>query len=409
MGIPLGMTLWAQILSASDPGQFRTVGVFDTGGFYGNAGVFLATPQQKAPLPTGFGKSFRPNLSQTTSLNVDEFIVVGNQSVHGYKPGSGNYGSNPYFVKCTDFDDDALYILQILALDYFNPDKFNNTPASTTDRYALTKQIYDAGMWIWRNGNLPPVNMDCRVNIEMELNECYGENAGPNISSIGSANLQSYSMARTNPRVFAGYGGTYTVPYIGTWNPTKIIPSPSGGDASNGAECSNSSNIGISSLSTQEWIARVPFEGASYATTDRSTIARVGSNYLLLNWTSTQSVFFLGGRIGNGVTYSIADTRKLHHGLVTANGTSGDGKLYFGDTTDNWGLKKSVTNITNTQSKINTDDQMIGGFATSIAVYDMTGQIGCYRVWDGEMTQAQAEICWLHNRWRIVDFTATFP
>ena len=264
MAIPLGMRIWAEMLSASTPGECRTVGVFDTGTFYGNAGVFLATPQQKAPLPFGFGKFFRPNLSQTTSLNVDEFIVVGDQKVHGYKTGPGNFGSNPYFVKCTDFDDDALFIIQILALDYFNPDKFNNTPASTTDRYALTKQIYEAGMWIWRNGNLPPVNMDCRVNIEMELNECYGEDAGQNINSIGSANLIPYQMARTNPRVFAGYGGTSPVPYIGTWNPTKVTPTPTGANASNSAICSNSSNIGISSISTQEWIARVPFTGASW-------------------------------------------------------------------------------------------------------------------------------------------------
>ena len=183
MALPENMDNWLLIKTSLAAGKVRILSQYNTGLYDMN--MCLTTPQftDYAGAAGASGGTLVPMISDSTALGINDFIVIGNSGKH---KNSNLSFITPMYFACSDFDDDDLYIAQLLALPYFGD--LGNTPTSTTDRVVLTKQIYEAGMWIWRKGNLPPVNIECPINLELELDECYGEAAGANIKNLGTAN-----------------------------------------------------------------------------------------------------------------------------------------------------------------------------------------------------------------------------
>lgn len=369
MALPSGMNVWARTVTVVDEGKMRVLGNYPSGIF--RSQICLSTPQFEEVI-VGFGRVYKPAISPNTSLTGNDFIIVGDTREHGDQ----STGS-PLFVKCVDFDNDDEYIRQILGLPYFQD--MGNTPVSTSDRDLLTIQIYEAGLWIWRPGNAPPVNVTCKLNLEFELDECYGVAAGSSATNLGTVG-GTMDMSNSTVENFTGSAS----PYMGAWD-------LDGGDGKGTVQ----NNLNTGATYTLEWI------GQTYTNTTTMGV------FYGANGTSAGTAVFGWWQPSNGaynlfadqLAYTI-DPRNRHHVVVSVNTTTGDGALYVGLNSGQWAERDTSTSMSGTQRSPITNDFDIGD-VTSFASWD--GWFGCWRVWDDALSEDQAEICWLHNKWRVDD------
>jgi len=402
MALPLNMDNWFQVNNSLAAGKVRIISQYNTAGGtlpgY-DMNMCLTTPQFTNYAGASHG-TLVPMISDSTALGTNDFIVIGNSGMHK----NSNLGFiTPMYFACSDFDDDDLYIAQLLALPYFGD--LGNTPTSTTDRVALTKQIYEAGMWIWRKGNLPPVNMECRTNFELELDECYGDQTGSRIynlaevPNVASPNLIYFNIEKSYMRKLTAYGGTAGVPYIGTWDCFWNQPSQPNTQEflTSGGQFFRTDMFTSSSI---EWVAK--------NNNNNDTVTG-----LYLYQCATNSVKWAEGLGGVGSMTVInskitvyptstppVDNRLLHHGVVAIDTTAQTGSFYYGDSRDNWGHRGTYTGSLHANSaRWDTSARIVWRFGATDYV---KMQLGCFRAWNGIMTEEQAELCWLHNKWRIV-------
>lgn len=394
MALPENMDNWFQVRNSHNGLKVRVLNQYVVGAYDMN--MCLTTPQfTNYALATGAtGGTLVPMITDSTVLGFNDFIVIGNSGKH--KNSNLSFITPMYFV-CSDFDDDDLYIAQLLALPYFGD--LGNTPTSTTDRVALTKQIYEAGMWIWRKGNLPPVNIECPINLELELDECYGEAAGANIVNLGTANAdgngRAYIISSAAGQNFSGSGGFDGYPYFGAWwqnrNSKSVLNNSLG-------SIPTANRINITEKSTVEWLANISGSIAGGAAVRPNyTVTKGTYSYTdgLFIANGSNAIDALGGLVE--VPYSDLDIFTTHHAVVTGNRISKSGSCYAGDASDNWGFKASGSGNGIDAGTVD----YVYGFNFDFGRF-FAGYWGCFRVWDGEMTEGQAELCWLHNKWRVV-------
>jgi hypothetical protein len=401
MALPLNMDNWFLINNSLAAGKVRILSQYNTGLYDMN--MCLTTPQftDYAGATGATGGTLVPMISDSTALGINDFIVIGNSGKH--KNSNLSYITPMYFA-CSDFDDDALYIAQLLALPYFGD--LGNTPTSTTDRDALTKQIYEAGMWIWRKDNLPPINMECRTHLEFELDECYGDQTGNKVYNLaevpGVASPDDiYFTIHAGNYGLDELGGTAGVPYIGTIrgdldsSPSNQTTLTSGGDFA---------LTNLFTTSSIEWIAKNNSNNSGSGLRIWQSFNNECGYSLGNSPTSSGEIWCAYGQIQVG-TYSTppVDNRLRHHAIVTMQQiftTAASSSLWYGDSRDNWGRRGQSLGLA-----------PIGGSAWDGSAYiirryqstkPVDVNLGCLRAWNGYMTEGQAELCWLHNKWRVV-------
>lgn len=367
MALPSGMEVWARIFISNNKGKVRSLS--GVTGVFGAPRICLSTPQFDG-VRSGFGYVYKAGISPNTSLTGNDFIIVGDTNYHGDQ----TIGT-PLFVKCVDFDDDDEYIRQILGLPYFQD--MGNTPVSTSNRDLLTIQIYEAGLWIWRPGNAPPVNVACKLNLEFELDECYGAAAGSSATNLGTVG-GTMDMSTSAVENFTGSAS----PYMGAWD-------LDGGDGKGTVQ----NNLNTGDTYTLEWI------GQTYSNTTTMGVFYGGGGTsagtaVLGWWDSNEDKYDL---FSGQLEYAI-DPRDRHHVVVSVNTTTGNGALYVGLDTGQWAERDTSTGMSGTQRSPITNDFDIGD-VTSFSSWD--GWFGCWRVWDDALSEDQAEICWLHNKFRV--------
>lgn len=402
MALPENMDNWFQIRD-SIGGKVRILNNYVVGAYDMN--MCLTTPQftDYAGATGATGGTLVPMISDSTALGINDFIVIGNSGKHK----NSNLGFiTPMYFACSDFDDDDLYIAQLLALPYFGD--LGNTPTSTTDRVVLTKQIYEAGMWIWRKGNLPPINMECRTNLEFELDECYGDQTGnkvynlAEVPGVASPDDIYFTINSTTNYGLDEFGGQDGVPYIGTINGIQAISFPSikktmtsGGDFD---------QVDLEYSSSIEWIAKNNEDEKSSGLRIWDSFNNECGYSLGSSTTSSGEISCAYGYIRAG-TYSTppVDNRLTHHAIVAMEmyGTNfGSGSLYYGDSRDNWGLRgQSIGALPIGGASWAYSANLISRYGSNKPV-DIN--LGCLRAWNGYMTEGQAELCWLHNKYRVV-------
>jgi len=339
-------------------------------------------------IPSGYDAiAGRYSLGSQGVLNDDDFLVMGMDSYHG-NPNSSDL-TVVYFDGANAFSDNTKYIAQLLKLPYFKPASqggFGNTPTSTTDRDALTKQIYEAGMWIWRPGNLPPINIDCLINYQYDDDFCFNGSAvmwnqtdnsffGANAftGSINSSQASMYSVeAPADPFADPPWMGSFTQDGTGYIEVGSTITP-------------------TSNKLTHEWIGqRNDTSGAEYLSD-----ARNGNGTWLLTEYNGYDFNWSGQlQVNNGNGYA-----NRHWGCVTCDDAENVSRMFYGHTgSATWDGEIGTGTCSTSMPKIGADF-VIGARYTYGSKWN--GYWGMYRVWDNVLTETQAEICWLHERFKV--------
>ena len=130
------------------------------------------------------GQAVRSDVGTTAGGN-DEVIWVGNAEKHA---GNGSSTNDPtiIFFGPIVHEDTQAYCDWLLQLPIFK--EVGVIPVSQVDFLALTRQLYQEGMWGWTEGGYPPMGTRPILNFVMHMEECW------NVSSI-----TSYVGTATNP------------------------------------------------------------------------------------------------------------------------------------------------------------------------------------------------------------------
>ena len=272
-------------------------------------------------IPSGYDEAAgRYSLGSTGVLNDDDFLVMGMDAYHG-NPNSSDL-TIIYFDGANTFSDNAKYVKELLKLPYFKPASqggFGNTPVSTTDRDLLTKQIYEAGMWIWRPGNLPPINIDCLINYQYDDdfsfdgssvmwnqtdNSFFGANAFT--GSINSSQASMYSVEDPSD-IFSD------PPWMGSFTQ----------DGTGYIEIASTITPSSNKL-THEWIGERAGDGSA----DYLCDARNGNGTWLLTEYNGYDFNWSGQlQVNNGNGYG-----NRHWGMVTCDDAENVSRMYYGHT-----------------------------------------------------------------------------
>jgi len=295
---------------------------------------------------------------------------VGNAQVHGH-PTAYYQDVAMWFVG--DWIG-SNFLQDTLNLPYFTT--LGNTPASITDRDVLVKQLYDAGMYFLNQGNTPPINVNVLLNYEYDQSECWDGGTTVFDRSLLTNNSSGgpYDGDVTNNQ---GWGDELT-PWQGVFphNGTAYIQIP--------ASISPSGNqltheyCGVGSLNSTRYISDARNGIGTWFLTNYSGYE--------INWNG-QNTVNLSGRIVN-----------KHHVVATGDSDTNTSRIYFGDSSLGYSGLVGSGGCTTNMVDIGTNF-VIGARYTFSGKWD--GSMACYRLWDGVLTADQAEICYLHNKWRI--------
>ena len=314
----------------------------------------------------------------TSPEDLKKTLVLGIANIH-----STGTSDDVVYWSLNGFFSSA-YIDGLLALPYFKPISqggLGNTPVSTTDQDLVVKQLYEAGMWIWRNGNLPPITVSCLVNFQFDDDYCYDTGAGPMLNQPGYASSGvTGSVNGTTTNMYGVKDEGIMVPWMGTWT-------NDGNGYINIAQTIAPTSSGI----THEWTGKRNDTSGNEYISD----ARNGSGTWLLteyngydfNWSNQLQV-------NNSNGYA-----NRHWGCMTADNSAGVSKMYYGSSgSATWDGEIGTGTVTATMVGVGADFR-IGTRYTDSARWN--GYMGMYRIWDGALTATQAEICWLHERYKI--------
>jgi hypothetical protein len=311
----------------------------------------------------------------TGAVNSKQYLVCGIANIHS----QGIVGDDVVYWSGTDMYTDSLYISTLLKLPYFT--MLGNTPVSTTDRDLLTKQIYEAGMWIWRDGNLPPISTQPLLNFQFDDDYCYDTGAGPMRNQIGNAASGVTGSVNGTTTNMYGVKEETGNPWMGTWT----------NDGNGYIDVAQTITPSAGAI-THEWIGkRNDSSGNEYISDARNgtgTWILTEYNGYDFNWSNQLQV-----NNGNGYT-------NRHWACMTADNTGEPvSRMYYGeDGSVNWAGQIATGGVTSTMVGVGTNFR-IGTRYTDSARWN--GYMGMYRIWDGALTEKQAEICWLHERYKV--------
>ena len=368
----------------------------------GNVGFGINTSRLSSIIgsyiPSGYETvAGRYSLGSQGVLNDDDFLVMGMDMYHG-NPNSGEV-TVVYFDGETSFSDNTKYIAMLLKLPYFKPATqggFGNTPVSTTDRDLLTKQIYEAGMWIWRPGNLPPINIDCLINYQYDDDYCFDGFKIADVMYNQTDNSFFGANAFTGSVNSANSSTMYTVedytdpfsdpPWMGSFTQ----------DGTGYIEIASTITPSSNKL-THEWIG----ERASDGSSDYLCDARNGNGTWLLTEYNGYDFNWSGQlQVNNGNGYG-----SRHWGMVTCDDAENVSRMYYGHTgSATWDGEIGTGTCSTSMPKIGADF-VIGARYTYGTPW--SGYWGMWRTWDNVLTATQAEICWLHERFKVYTNHAT--
>lgn len=309
--------------------------------------------------------------------NEENFMVCGVSAYHGIDQGTFE---PVFFGEFASFLDDADYISDLLDLPLFQPVSkggFGITPASTTDRDILTNQLYEEGMWILRDGFLPPINVDCELNYVFDYEDTWNGGttikdwrpyAVPNSGNLNGTNLGW--QAWTNP--WCGVIDLNGAAYI-------TVPN---------------SILSTSTRTSIEWAGQRTGTGGAYISD-----ARGGSGTWLLTYYNGFEFNWNGQIAVNGSSFGVTNApQKRHHGVMTANSGTNTSAFYYGNF-DNGYIGQVASGTANaTLPKIG-PDLVIGARYTFGSIWP--GEFAFYRIWADELTDIQARICFFHEQSRI--------
>lgn len=316
-----------------------------------------------SPSATGFG-------------DIESWVVVGINTLHG-SPQTTAPLVPVFFGEFDDFFDDVRFIETLLRLPYFRPTSeggFGNTPSSTTDRDTLVLQIYNAGMWILRDGMLPPINVDCQLNYQFDFADSWDGGTDINDWRGTNSNLNNGILLGTN----LGWQN-WTLPWCGVMDFNAV------------GYISVASDLGTQSGRSFEWIGQRTGTGARYIHD-----ARNGSGqWFLTNYQGYQ--FNWNGQLQVNIAFPNNAPQVKHHGIITANVNTNTSEMYYGSQLGYLGLVgtgTANTNLTNigTDLHIGTRYTVSGGWP---------GEMAMYRIWSRALSEAQANICWYHESGRV--------
>lgn len=279
------------------------------------------------------------------------------------------------------FETDSLYIQDLLSLPYFRPTAeggLGNTPVSTTDRDALTLQIYQAGMYIVRDGMLPPINELCTLNYQFDYADTWE----------GSSDIFDWGTFTPG----SGNNGVLNGTNLGWQNWT--IPWEGVIDLNGGAYITVANNfMSANTEATQEWIGQRTGTGSRYISD-----ARAGTGTWFLTNYQGYEYNFNANLQANGSTWGVTNApQQKHWGMVTLSSTLNQSNLYWGSILGYYGMVQQGSCNTS-MPRIGTDFH-IGARYTNSSIWP--GEFAMYRVWDVKLSATQAEICYRHEGGRV--------
>lgn len=309
----------------------------------------------------------------SSNSNIKNFLIMGIASIHSTS--TIPLGEEVVYWSGANYNNDSVYIQILLSLPWFT--LLGNTPVSTTDRDALTLQIYQAGMWIWRDGNLPPISKNVLFNFQFDDGHCYDNGAGPMRSQPPNLITGSVNGTTTNMYNVASESNN---PWMGTWT----------NDGNGYINIANTLTPSADEL-THEWIGkRNDTSGNEYISDARNG----GGTWLLSEYSGFDFNWSNQLQVNNSNGYN-----KRHWGCVTANNAANFSAMYYGSESSNtWDGQIGTGTCTPSMVNIGANFR-IGTRYTDSGRWN--GYMGMYRIWDGQLSNNQAEICWLHERYKV--------
>jgi len=315
----------------------------------------------------------------------DFFMVVGVDALHGH-PGGGD---NP--VIWGAFKKGNFFSL-VSRLPYFTPvanGGFGNVMVSTTDQDAVVLQMYQAGMWILLNGMVPLINnVDCILNYSMDYSDSW--DGGTDVydwQAFAPGTGNDATIVGVNPGVGA-FGGNGSQSYLGILE--------TGGNC----YCALNSSLSLTGNEvTYEWVGKQEQnvtprnQGFIFdASSGGGAACQANVNGREFEWGS-----FGIGTIPSSTTPGLSEYN--HWGMLTGNSTSGAAKFYYQSGNTGWtSFGAYATGTATTAMTTLTTGLKIGADSAGGNIWGK--HIGAFRIWDGELTATQAEICARHEKGR---------
>ena len=337
------------------------------------------------------------------TANSTDCIVVGIAKIHA----DPNLGSTEpvYFHITGGVDGTAAAVIDRLSLlPYFT--RFGNTPVSTTNQWEVVKQLYEAGMWFLTQGGVPPISAQCRCNYDFQYDDCWN---GEVFSGI-AGNDEVYSIL--NP---------YATPQapVGTLHTQVARPSTTGPwmsyfDCAQGAGINTTAYISVADTITISGDSiTIEYVGKKNSYTQESLLydARDGGGAYLqvVEGGAFDKDFTWDGGIGGFIERNTPNTdnrqTNRHHWIGVSNNTSNICKMFYGDSTSVLGTGTEWQQMGGSESA-NTDLSTIGADMTIGTNNTLTqkwdGWLSMFRVYQGSVTDTEAEIMWLHQKYSII-------
>ena len=343
--------------------------------------------------PTSFGSNYTRG-QVADGVSDDSCYVVGMVATHT------TIGSGTHLVwwKISNYKaSDADVIDELLLLPWFT--ELGNTPVSTTDKHKIIIQIYEAGMWFFCEGNLPPLNKTCLVNFQFGYDDSWQGHANNDIESVGI----------NNPPTFVVSGGSArssSYDQDGIWNEEFIFD-----DSSPYTFASSSANISSTNGEiTYEYVGR---RSNSTTTTRYLWDARPTGTWMLTRYlySGTTYDFNWSNNCYGNTPQTQGRMTRPHHFIATAKSSTNTSRMFYGDSTTitgnasyDWGVLASGTATTD-MTEVGTG-LFIGARYTATAASPSGNYFGTwsmFRIWDEVMTDDEAEILWLHQKRRITN------
>lgn len=336
------------------------------------------------------GEVGRYNAGTTAVIANNKWMVCGIDKYHGHSGGSNN---PVFFGEFDNFNITADYIGNILSLPFFNSWGFGNTPVSTTDRDLLTKQLYDNGMWILRDGFLPPIVQTCLVNYQFDMSNTWSGGTAVNDWNYTSNNNATIVGTNGGLSTDGGKTGELDRTWMGVWRSTTLAASTMN---ANGTLSPNGFTISYEWIGAQDEGSQSLNRHFFDASAGTGTYCKSNDGIAAINW---------GGELQIGTSTTSGITTKRHHMIMTGNRLTDSSKGYYSDIDGNRSTYSGTCSTAMVQIGSN-----FKYFNNSAASNNFLGYMGMFRIWSGELTATQADICKQHERGRLgVSDTAPAP
>ncbi|MCP5063912.1 MAG: hypothetical protein GY936_15810 [Ignavibacteriae bacterium] len=335
---------------------------------------------------TNFGQNDRGEIGRyeagtTAVIANNKFMVCGVDKYHGHPGGGGN---PVFFGEFDDFNVLSTYISNILSLPFFNDWGFGNTPVSTTDRDLLTKQLYDNGMWILRDGFLPPIQVTCLVNYQFDMSDSWSGNTAVNDWNYTSNNNATIVGTNGGLSTDGGKTGELDRTWMGVWRSTTNALSTM---RANSTLSPNGFVISYEWVGAQEEGSQSTSRYFFDASNGTGTWCKANDGTYAINW---------GGGLQIGSSASDSITTKRHHMIMTGNRLNNVSKGYYSDVAGN----RSTYSGTCSSAMVNIGSNF-KYFTDKNVSSNFFGYMGMFRIWSGELTATQVDICKQHERGRL--------